>query len=134
MEEYVYIIICPLAFCVLDIVTGYVAAMRNGTLNSSVMRNGLWSKSAEVLAVLVSIFVQFGIKIYGASFLNVELDIPIITAICAYISLYELTSIVENIGKMNQAIGEKLIELFGIDPAKVGLVRVTETEKDKEGE
>ena len=131
MEHYIYIIACPIIFCILDVVTGYVAAMRNGTLNSSVMREGLWNKTAEVLAILVSILAQMGVYIYGDGFLGIQLDVPVITVICAYISIYELTSIVENIGKMNKAIGEKLIVTFGIAPEKVGLIEVPiEDEKE----
>lgn len=121
MEVYIYIIMCPVAFCLLDVLTGYAAAMRNGTLNSSVMRKGLWNKTAEILAILASVLTQMGVYVYGDSFLNVQLDIPIITIICGCLSLYELTSVVENIGKMNKDIAEILIKTFGIDPAKVGL-------------
>ena len=121
MESYLYIIACPIVFCLLDVLTGYAAAMRNGTLNSSVMRKGLWNKSAEMLAILASILTQMGVHVYGDSFLNVQLDIPIITVICGCLSLYELTSVVENIGKMNRDIAEILVKTLGIDPEKVGL-------------
>ena len=131
MESYIYIIACPLVFCLLDVATGYAAAMRNGTLNSSVMREGLWNKTAEVLAILVSVLAQMGVYIYGDGFLNIQLDVPVITVICAYISIYELTSIVENIGKMNQNIGEKLISTFGIAPEKVGLIAVPIEENEE---
>ena len=121
MESYLYIIACPIVFCLLDVLTGYAAAMRNGTLNSSVMRKGLWNKSSEMLAILASVLTQIGVYVYGNSFLNVQLDIPIITVICGCLSLYELTSVVENIGKMNRDIAEILVKTLGIDPEKVGL-------------
>ncbi len=47
------------------------------------------------------------------------MNVPVCTAVCAYLSLYELTSIVENIGKMNPTIGKWLIEHIGIEPNKV---------------
>lgn len=121
MESYLYIIACPIVFCLLDVLTGYAAAMRNGTLNSSVMRKGLWNKSSEMLAILASVLTQIGAYVYGNSFLNVQLDIPIIMVICGCLSLYELTSVVENIGKMNRDIAEILVKTLGIDPEKVGL-------------
>lgn len=121
MESYLYIIAGPIVFCLLDVLTGYAAAMRNGTLNSSVMRKGLWNKSSEMLAILASVLTQIGVYVYGNSFLNVQLDIPIITVICGCLSLYELTSVVENIGKMNRDIAEILVKTLGIDPEKVGL-------------
>lgn len=132
MKEYIWIIACPLLFCLLDVITGYVAAMRNGTLNSSVMREGLWNKTAEIMAIIVSVFAQSGIWVYSDGFLDVTVDIPIVTAVCAYISIYELTSVVENVGKMNKYIGIKLVNLLGIDPSKVGLVYVgTDTQKEE---
>lgn len=121
MEVYFYIIMCPVAFCLLDVLTGYAAAMRNGTLNSSVMRKGLWNKTAEILAILAAVLTQMGVYVYGNSFLDVQLDVPIITIICGCLSLYELTSVVENLGKMNKDIAEILIKTLGIDPEKVGL-------------
>lgn len=132
MKEYIWIIACPLLFCLLDVITGYVAAMRNGTLNSSVMREGLWNKTAEIMAIIVSVFAQSGIWVYSDGFLDVTVDIPIVTAVCAYISIYELTSVVENVGKMNKDIGIKLVNLLGIDPSKVGLVYVgADTQKEE---
>lgn len=121
MEVYFYIIMCPVLFCLLDVLTGYAAAMRNGTLNSSIMRKGLWNKTAEILAILAAILAQMGVRVYGDSFLSVQLDIPIIEIICGCLSLYELTSVVENLGKMNRDIAEILVKTLGIDPEKVGL-------------
>lgn len=107
--------------CVIDIASGYVAAMRTGTVNSTFMFNGMWNKMSEVFAIVVGKVIEICISIFGADFVGTELSVPVCTAVCAYLSLYEITSIVENIGKMNPTIGKWLIEHIGIEPHKVNL-------------
>ena len=111
----------PLCMALLDVVTGYASAARNGKLNSAVMRDGLWNKLAELLAIVAAKSFEFCITLFGTEELGVRPLIPVTLGVCAYLTLYELTSIVENIGKMSPAIGRKLVEVFGIDPSKVGL-------------
>lgn len=135
MQNLILIIICPLALCLLDVASGYVSAIRNGTLSSSVMREGLWNKTAEVLAILLAIVVQMCLYLFGQGFLDANLapfggnvtDYPVIAAVCAYISVYEITSIIENIGKMNEKLGRWLVKKLGVTASQVGL-----TKKDEE--
>lgn len=119
MQHEFQIVLVPLVLCVIDIASGYVAAMRTGTVNSTVMFDGMWNKMSEVFAIVVGKAVEICISIFGADFVGTELSIPVCTAVCAYLSLYEITSIVENIGKMNPTIGKWLIEHIGIEPYKV---------------
>lgn len=119
MQHEFQIVFVPLVLCVIDIASGYVAAMRTGTVNSTVMFNGMWNKMSEVFAIVVGKAVEICISIFGADFVGTELNVPVCTAVCAYLSLYEITSIVENIGKMNPTIGKWLIEHIGIEPYKV---------------
>lgn len=111
----------PLLMCVLDIVTGYAAAMRRRELNSTVMRDGLWNKMGEVFAIVVAKCVEVCIALFGNDIVHTDLDIPICTAVCAYLALYEITSIIENIGKLNPEIGKWLVSHLGIESYKVGL-------------
>lgn len=119
MQHEFQIVFVPLVLCVIDIASGYVAAMRTCTVNSTVMFNGMWNKMSEVFAIVVGKAVEICISIFGADFVGTELSVPVCTAVCAYLSLYEITSIVENIGKMNPTIGKWLIEHIGIEPYKV---------------
>lgn len=121
MDKDVSIALVPLIFCVLDVLTGYIAAARRGELNSTIMRDGLWNKSAELCAIVLAKATEFCINTFGIVIGSDKLNMPICTAICAYISLYELTSCIENIGKMNPDIGKWLIEHVGFDSYKVGL-------------
>ena len=124
MNQNITMITVALALAVFDVVTGYVAAIKNGDLNSSVMRAGLWSKLGEVFAIVVAFAIEFAVSFYGDAFIHVALDIPVTTGVCAYITVYELTSIIENIGKLNPDLGKWLVNTIGIDPAKVGLKEV----------
>ena len=124
MNQNITMITMALALAVFDVVTGYIAAIKNGDLNSSVMRAGLWSKLGEVFAIVVAFAIEFAVSFYGDAFIHVALDIPVTTGVCAYITVYELTSIVENIGKLNPDLGKWLVNTIGIDPSKVGLLEV----------
>lgn len=119
MQHEFQIIVMPLVLCAVDVASGYIAAMRTGTVNSTFMFNGLWNKMGEMLAIVVGKAIEICISIFGTDFVGVQMNIPVCTAVCAYLSLYEITSIVENIGKMNPTIGKWLIEHIGIEPHKV---------------
>lgn len=127
MPHVVMVVLAPLVMMCLDAIFGYVGAIRNGTLNSTVMRDGLWNKTLEMLIIAAGFGAQFCISVFGKAQLGFEVDIPVSTGICAYICIYELTSIIENIGKFSPKIGEKFIEILGIDPEKVGLIRVDDS-------
>lgn len=118
------IVFAPLILMCLDIVFGYVGAMRTGTLNSTIMREGLWNKVTELMIIAAGFAAQYCIEVFGKEQLGLSVSVPVSTGICAYLCVYELTSIVENIGKFSQKLGEFFIKILGIDPAKVGLVAI----------
>lgn len=120
MNEF-YIIVTPMAMACLDLVSGYLAAMHNGEVDSSCMFEGMFKKLSEVLAIVVAKATEFAIAVFGAAELGMSTSIPVCTAVCVFITVYELVSVVENIGKMNPTIGGALVRILGIDPSKVGL-------------
>lgn len=115
-------VVIPCIMIVFDLVTGYIAATFMGTVDSKKMRNGIYGKLGELFAIVLSYFLEFAISVYGANAIGINVSLPIGTGMCAYVTLTELISIIENIGCMNPKIGEKLIEIIGIKPAKVNLV------------
>lgn len=119
MQHEFQIILVPLTLCALDVVSGYIAAIRTGTVNSTVMRDGMWNKIGEILAIVVVKAVEICISVFGTDFVGVEMSVPLCFLFCGYLALYEITSIIENIGKMNPAIAKWLIEHIGIAPHKV---------------
>lgn len=120
MEHQLYLMAVPLVLALLDVVSGYAGAVKTGTLNSTVMRDGLWNKLAEVFALLAGKAFDICVSLFGSEFLGKEVSTPVFVAVCAYLSLYELTSIMENIGKLNPSIADWLIKKLGIEPYKVG--------------
>lgn len=124
MENEFYAVATALVFIAFDVLTGYLAAAKNQALNSTVMRNGLWNKLGEICSIAIGYLVEFAVAVYGSDFTELTVNIPIATGICAYIAVYELTSIIENIGCLNMDLGIWLIEHLGFAPEKVNLKRV----------
>lgn len=94
-----YIVVgCLILF---DIITGIAKALYKGGLNSSLLRVGLFHKLSEVLAVIGA-----GLFEFGSQFLNLQIGFPLVDAITLYISLMELTSILENLGEINPMLGK----------------------------
>jgi hypothetical protein len=88
-------------------------------VSSTVMRRGMWNKLSEVLAIMFGFLCEFGIEVFGASTLGFNVNIPIVTGICVYIFIYEVVSIIENLGRMNPELAEKLTTVIGIHPDKM---------------
>lgn len=129
MENIVWEIVIPCIMIVCDVITGYIAAMCMGTVDSKKMKKGIYGKLGELFAIALGFFLEFAISIYGADVLGMPASIPIGVSVCAYVFLTELVSVIENIGCMNPKIGAKLIEVLGIKPEKVNLV-VKEGDED----
>lgn len=83
-------------FIILDIITGFSQAVRNKTVDSTIMRLGLWHKSAYVLAIVLALLCE-----YATLYLNLGFTLPITTPVCAFICATEIVSIIENLGKIN---------------------------------
>lgn len=102
------IIIVAVVGIVLDIVTGFLKALFNKEVDSSIIREGGKHKISELLIIIFAIYVKKGIV-----YLNVELPFNPVTIVCSYIIIMECISIIENIGNMNsKCIPPKLSEFF----------------------
>lgn len=97
------------AFIALDFVTGLVKAVATGTFQSAKMRTGLWHKTSLVLVIILGLLVD-----YAQIYMDLGVNIPVAGAVCAYISLMEISSVLENVCKINpDLMPDKLVELFG---------------------
>lgn len=97
------------AFIVLDFITGLIKAFATGTFSSTKMREGLWHKTSLVLVVILGVLVD-----YAQVYLDLGISVPVAVAVCTYISLMEIASILENVCKINpDLMPEKLAKLFG---------------------
>lgn len=83
-------------FILFDIITGLIKAWHNKKFDSSVMRQGMFNKLSEVLAVAFSAFLQ-----YGSDKIHLGIDVPVVSVVTAYICVMEFISITENLCDIN---------------------------------
>lgn len=95
-ETLFYEILAVLVFAITDYITGVVGAVMHGNLSSTKMREGLGYKFAYLCAFFVAWFIDFEMEHIDIGFHSVLT--PIVTV---GIVLIELSSIIENIGKIN---------------------------------
>ena len=91
MKTTVYWIVIAAAI-LLDIITGLIKAFYTNTFKSSVMRQGLFHKLGELLAVGILYGAQIALPMIG-----VEAHLPLFPAGVGYCVLMELGSIRENL-------------------------------------
>lgn len=100
-ETLFYEILAILVFTVMDYITGIVGAIMHGTLSSTKMREGLGHKFAYLCTFFVAWFIDFEMKHIDIGFHSALT--PIVTI---GIVLIELSSIIENIGKINPDLAQ----------------------------
>lgn len=91
MKQTVYWIVVSAAI-LLDIITGLIKAFYTKSFSSSVMRQGLFHKLGELLAMGILYGVQIAFPLIG-----VEAQLPLFPAGVGYCTLMELGSILENL-------------------------------------
>ena len=97
------------AFIVLDFATGITKAFATKTFTSTKMREGLFHKVALLLCMVLG-----GLVDYAQGHMDIGVTVPVAAAICVYICLMEIASIIENVCKINpQIVPDKLAALFG---------------------
>ena len=98
-----------LGFITIDFITGAIMAMKDGEFNSTKMRQGLYHKFGSIIIIITSLLIN-----YAQKYLNLGFSLDVNIAVECYIVLMEITSIIENIGKINPKIlPEKIKELLG---------------------
>ena len=94
--------VAVLALILCDWVFGIGAAIARHEFESAVMREGLWHKCAELGLLFVGIIVD-GALLGG---FDLGYSAPMYTALCAYICIMELGSLLEIFAKMNPDLGD----------------------------
>ena len=97
----IWIIGVTCAFMLADIVSGFIKAWHDNDLQSKALRNGLFHKSAFLGLIGVAQLTELA----ADKMPEIELNVPIVGAICAYIVLTELVSVLENLRDINPDIG-----------------------------
>lgn len=86
-------------FILIDIVTGLTLALYNKELDSSVMREGLFNKGAEVMSIFLTWAIEYFLGDSG-----IAQYLPVCGVMCIYISVMEIISTMENICALNPAL------------------------------
>ena len=94
-----YLFVIPLVFNILDVITGFTAAIANRNVSSSAMREGLFHKLGFIFALILAALLQ-----YASGLLDLGIEIPALAAVAVFIILTEAVSILENIAEMNPAL------------------------------
>lgn len=96
IENQEYILVAMLLI-VLDVVVGFSNAVAHSEVSSSKMRDGLWHKLGSMFLMVAAGLID------GALLGGIDLGFksPVMTAVCLYISIMELISVLENISKLN---------------------------------
>ena len=97
----IWIIGVTCMFMLADIVSGFIKAWHNNDLQSKALRNGLFHKAAFLGLIGVAQLTELA----ADKMPEIELNVPIVGAICAYIVLTELVSVLENLRDINPDIG-----------------------------
>lgn len=104
------IILVALFFNGLDLITGFVGAIRNGEqIKSSKLRDGLFKKVGFVFCYVLGVLIN-----YAESLFTLPYGVDLVLVICTYAVITEVVSIIENISKINSDIlPDKLKALIG---------------------
>lgn len=95
-ETLFYEILAVLVFAITDYITGVIGAVMHGNLSSTKMREGLGHKFAYLCVFFIAWFIDFEMEHIDIGFHSALT--PIVTIGIIFI---ELSSIIENIGKIN---------------------------------
>lgn len=93
----------PVLMIVLDVATGFLNAWINKNVSSSIMREGLGHKAAELAYIFLGFLAYVAFGLHSVFLLAVF-----------YVCLMELVSIIENCAKLGVPIPPKLKEFFEI--------------------
>lgn len=100
-ETLFYEILAILVFTITDYITGIIGAIMCGNLSSTKMRKGLGHKFAYLCTFFIAWFIDFEMRHIDIGFHSALT--PIVTVSIVFI---ELSSIIENIGKINPQLAQ----------------------------
>lgn len=99
--------VIALGFIAFDILTGLIGAIKNGTYKSTIMREGLFHKCGEMLAMMFS----YGCE-YAFPYIGIDVSLPIAQSVYIYIIIMEVGSIIENLTKISPELKSLLTRIY----------------------
>lgn len=105
------LVVIACVFMVLDLISGFCAAVKNHEVQSTEMKQGLWHKCGFLLAIVFGIMCE-----YAMTYVDLGFSIPIQIAVCSFIIIIEIMSILENLGKLSPELaGSEFLKIFKSD-------------------
>ena len=102
-------------FILLDILSGITQAFANKNISSEKLRMGLFHKMAFIFAIMLGYLIE-----YSMQFLDLGFNIPIATAVCVYVCVTEIVSIIENVVLLNPELNNtKFLNMFRVSTEEV---------------
>ena len=92
-----------LAFMVIDFISGFLAAASEEAVDSAAMRQGLYRKFGSIIILFTS-----GVIDWAETIMPLGFEAPVFYLTAAYIVLMEITSILENVVRLNPGLSEIL--------------------------
>lgn len=103
-----YLFVIPIVFSILDIITGFTAAVANKNVSSAAMREGLFHKLGLIFALVLAALLQ-----YASGLLDLGVEVPALGMVAAFVVLTEAVSILENIAAMSPELASNgLFRIF----------------------
>lgn len=93
------ILVITLIMILLDLVFGFIGAIKEKNVQSTKLRDGLWHKSGFIGLIVLAYILQFAIERVDLGF-----EVPTVIAVCIYIIVTEAISIIENLCILNPKI------------------------------
>lgn len=90
-------LVFALVFILLDVMTGIAKGASQHNLSSEKMKSGFWHK----LGIIAALIVAGMLDAAAATGLDLGFEVPVFEAVCTYVVLMELLSILENIAEIN---------------------------------
>lgn len=85
-----WLILLPILLMGFDVISGFLAAMKNRKLKSSKMREGFFKKFANLILILTAIVLTYA----------TGLSNTLLTFVVLYVCITELLSLVENVTEL----------------------------------
>ena len=97
-----------LLFILVDMITGIIKAIKNHDFKSSVMREGLFHKTAFIIVIALAFLCD-----YAQKYIDLGFNIPLTKAVCIYIIICEIGSVLENLKDINhELMSDKINKYF----------------------
>lgn len=101
VQHMIKIAIVALVFILFDIITGFLKAAAKHDIDSTILRKGLLHKLSEIVSIVFAFLCE-----YAVQFVELGVNLPLVAAVCAYIILMEIISIIENLVEVNPDMGK----------------------------